>query len=1704
MSSSWQNWPKRIVSLVSAGKGRLRKHKRNRGNLPGRSPERLQLEHLERRDLLSGTWTALTNLAPTSAGISTMMLLSDGTIMAQGGGDNSTVNTWFSLTPNSSGSYLNGTWSDRRSMSTPRRFYGSNVLTSGSVFLVGGEYTDAGKVFTNTGETYNPVSNTWSAIANFPNTQFGDDPTALLPNGDVLAGYLNGPQTYIYHPSTNTWTATTGTKLRNDNSDEETWVTLPDGSILSYDVCTNDPTGCSRGRAQRYVPSSGTWIDAGAVPVTLTSQALGYELGPALLLPDGRVFQIGANNQTAFYTPSTNSWTAGPSLPSNMGADDAPAAMLPNGHVLLAADTSSPNLFTPPTKIYDFDPVANTITQVTTPTALTTALNAIPAFFSRMVMLPSGQMLIAAGTNQLWVYTPAEAPNSSWLPAITSITRTSVPGTVTLTGTQLNGLSEGASYGDDAEMSSNYPLVQLHNIPFFGSPYLRTFNWSSTGVATGSTPVSVQFALGTGIDVLMSVVANGISSSTALAIEMSPSVNNILLRVDPSNTADLEILNNGSFFDDVPFSSFDRVMVTADSSADTLTVDYRFGNPIPFGGLNYHAGAGIDTLNVNDQTTTSNQTWSLGANSVFRSGSSTITYSDGINFVNVNGGAGANTYNVNGTEFGFTTTLNTGTGADTINVESVNRGNFNIIENGSGNDTVNVSGAARNLNNLPGLLAVSGNGGTDALIVNDQNNATAQTYSVSDTAIGRVGIPGSIFYGRMNVVTLNGGNGADTYVITNTGALNLTTVNTGTGNDTVNVEAVTRALTINEQGSGNDTVNVSPSARNLNDIQNVLAITGNSGTNTLTVNDQNNATAQTYSVSDTAIGRVGIPGSIFYGRMNVVTLNGGNGADTYVITNTGALNHTTVNTGTGNDTVNVEATMLALALIINEQGPGNDTVNVSPSARNLNNIQGTLTVAGNNGTDTLIVNDQGTSTGQTYTITSNSLARSGAATINWTGVNNLTVNGGSGGNTITVGNPSAGPEVDLNPGGGTAGSLTKSNNGLLVLTGVNNYTGATVINGGTLRVGSNKAVPSTSAVTVAAGARFDLNNFNDIIGSLAGPAGSSVSLGTADLTTGVNNTSTTFSGVISGPGRLFKNGTGTFTLGGVNTYTGGTFIRAGGPLQVGVNNAVPAAGGMGLIEAGAQFDLNGHTDTLGSLSGPAGSSVSLGNGALTSGADNTSTTFSGVISGAGGFTKAGTGIFTLAGANTYTGATAVTTGTLLVNGSLAPASTVTVAASAFLGGLGTVGPLTVSGTVSPGATSPGVLSSGAAAFAAGSVFQVRLNGTAAFDRLAAAGAVNLSGLPTLTVALGFASSVGDTFPIVTSTAGITGNFKDHLDGDIFPIGSARFRINYTTNSVVLTHIAAAADHFLVSAPGSSTAGAPFDVTITALDPQNNIDDAYTGTITFTSADPFGASLPPNYTFQPTDQGSVTFAAGATLFTAGTWDVTVTDTASSITGAANVNVQAAPAVAFQVVAPTSATSGTAFDVTVIAVDPYGNTDTNYNGTVTFTSSDTDPGVVLPADYSFAPADSGVHTFSNTGLGETTLITLGDQTLTTTDTGSGIAGSATVTVTAGASGPRTKSQRRLNARDQESLAPTTFFGSVEGAQPLVPTRQSVLAPGGEATPRTFDVAAVDRLFATAPDGPRSAVSRWQPAAWQAVPHGPVDGPLQDLALVDELFH
>jgi hypothetical protein len=64
--------------------------------------------------------------------------------------------------------------------------------------------------------------------------------------------------------------------LYNDRSHDETWVHLSDGSILSYDFFSSIASGVP-GQAQRYVASQNRWVDAGSVPVALSSPAVGYQ-----------------------------------------------------------------------------------------------------------------------------------------------------------------------------------------------------------------------------------------------------------------------------------------------------------------------------------------------------------------------------------------------------------------------------------------------------------------------------------------------------------------------------------------------------------------------------------------------------------------------------------------------------------------------------------------------------------------------------------------------------------------------------------------------------------------------------------------------------------------------------------------------------------------------------------------------------------------------------------------------------------------------------------------------------------------------------------------------------------------------------------------------------------------------------------------------------------------------------------------------------------------------------------------------------------------------------------------------------------------------------------------------------------------------------------------------------------------------------------
>jgi hypothetical protein len=198
----------------------------------------------------------------------------------------------------------------------------------------------------------------------------------------------------------------------------------------------------------------------------------------------------------------------------------------------------------------------------------------------------------------------------------------------------------------------------------------------------------------------------------------------------------------------------------------------------------------------------------------------------------------------------------------------------------------------------------------------------------------------------------------------------------------------------------------------------------------------------------------------------------------------------------------------------------------------------------------------------------------------------------------------------------------------------------------------------------------------------------------------------------------------------------------------------------------------------------------------------------------------------------------------------------------------------------------------------------------------------------------------------------------------------------------MTTVAKAAANFsIVVTDKSIVAGKPFSITVSALDADGNVIKDYAGTVHFGSSDVM-AGLPNDYAFTADDAGVHTFD-GVTLFHAGDQWVRALDTDTAVSGYTVVTVVPAPADHFRVTALSRVLSGTPFDITITALDPYGNIDFNYTGTVKFTTTDKDPTVVLPLDYTFTSDDAGIHTFTDTGRGESTLITVGDQTITVTD-------------------------------------------------------------------------------------------------------------------------
>jgi hypothetical protein len=459
---------------------------------------------------LSAGAQTLTNLAhqPPDGAIITLQM-TDGTVIAQGYGETD----WWRLTPDNTGSYRNGTWAQIASLPSGYSPYAMTeaVLADGRLVISGGEYNFDQFAFTNLGAIYDPLKNKWSMIdapAGWNN--IGDTPSIVLPDGRFVLGYKFRRKMAALDPKTLTWTPLVSNGKNIMNS-EEGWVLLPDGSFLSIDVAGHP-------KSERYYPKTGKWVDEGntaGVDLRGAQNCCGHciqygkknkcydppgETGAAVRRPDGTVFATGSipdgenTAHTAIWTPPASgkigTWKAGPNFPSGDESYDSPVSILPNGNVLVQGTSG---------RFYEFDGKNLNSTSL--------------SGSGELMPLPSGEVLVGGYA----VYKSTGNYNSSWAPTISSsppsVTRGS---TYKISGTQFNGLNQGAAFGDEFDTHTNYPLLRITNNNSGHVFYCRTHDHSTMGVATGSKTVSTNFDVPSGMETgagKLEVVANGIPST---------------------------------------------------------------------------------------------------------------------------------------------------------------------------------------------------------------------------------------------------------------------------------------------------------------------------------------------------------------------------------------------------------------------------------------------------------------------------------------------------------------------------------------------------------------------------------------------------------------------------------------------------------------------------------------------------------------------------------------------------------------------------------------------------------------------------------------------------------------------------------------------------------------------------------------------------------------------------------------------------------------------------------------------------------------------------------------------------------------------------------------------------------------------------------------------------------------------------------------
>lgn len=471
-------------------------------------------------------WTIIFFFFCVDGNAGPLYLLTDGSVLLNECASGWGTRRWWKLAPDAAGNYAGGTWMRVADSFNARKYFASAVLADGRLVVSGGEYSDSSGSNSQDESTlceiYDPVANSWAKLPSPAGaTQIGDAACCMLPDGRFLLGIINATTVFTLDPVALTWTLV-ATKAMVPS--EETWALTTDGTVVT-------PQTLNTPKAEKYVIASDQWVPAGALAANIVEPS-SSEIGPGILLTDGRVFFVGANaGTTALYTigataAAAGTWVAGPTIPMRgrqaQGSKDGPGALEPGGKVIFPVaplDGQAANYLSP-CSFYEFD--GTNLARVSDPPNTD-----CPTYVGHLLVLPSGDVLWAREDDpDMYLYVSTDAPQAAWRPVITGAPTILVPGTIAaVSGQQFNGLSQATAYGDDYTAATNYPIVRVRNNKSGRIRYCRTADHTismggtvttSMGVATGTDIVTTQVAIPADLEPGASelfVVANGIPST---------------------------------------------------------------------------------------------------------------------------------------------------------------------------------------------------------------------------------------------------------------------------------------------------------------------------------------------------------------------------------------------------------------------------------------------------------------------------------------------------------------------------------------------------------------------------------------------------------------------------------------------------------------------------------------------------------------------------------------------------------------------------------------------------------------------------------------------------------------------------------------------------------------------------------------------------------------------------------------------------------------------------------------------------------------------------------------------------------------------------------------------------------------------------------------------------------------------------------------